>query len=44
MRLLEVNSIEELTPRHVTQLERLIPRAVRASAMAAADVVKKSIK
>ncbi|MCC6270055.1 MAG: alpha-hydroxy-acid oxidizing protein [Microbacteriaceae bacterium] len=44
MRLLEVNSIEELTPRHVTQLERLIPRAVRPSAMAAADVVKKSIK
>ncbi|MGV8885668.1 MAG: alpha-hydroxy acid oxidase [Microbacteriaceae bacterium] len=26
MRLLEVNSIEELEPRHVTQLERLVPR------------------
>ena len=36
MRLLEVNSIEELTPRHVTQLERLIPRAVRPAAVAAA--------
>ena len=38
MRLLEVNSIEELTPRHVTQLERLIPRAVRPAAVAAAGV------
>ncbi|QWT24581.1 alpha-hydroxy-acid oxidizing protein [Subtercola sp. PAMC28395] len=27
MRLLGVNSLEELTPSHVTQLERLIPRA-----------------
>jgi len=27
MKLLEVNSIEELEPRHVTQLERLVPRA-----------------
>src|ERR1700712_766622 len=27
MRLLGVNSLEELTPEHVTQLERLIPRA-----------------
>ena len=26
MRLLEVNSVAELEPRHVTQLERLIPR------------------
>ncbi len=26
MRLLGVNSLEELTPEHVTQLERLIPR------------------
>ncbi|MBD8659407.1 alpha-hydroxy-acid oxidizing protein [Frigoribacterium sp. CFBP 8754] len=27
MRLLGVNSLEELEPRHVTQLERLVPRA-----------------
>jgi L-lactate dehydrogenase (cytochrome) len=27
MKLLEVNSVEELTPAHVTQLERLAPRA-----------------
>ncbi len=26
MKLLEVNSIEELEPRHVTQLQRLVPR------------------
>ncbi|QIM18840.1 alpha-hydroxy-acid oxidizing protein [Leucobacter coleopterorum] len=28
MKLLEVASLEELTPEHVTQLERLVPRAV----------------
>ncbi|MDQ2661348.1 MAG: alpha-hydroxy-acid oxidizing protein [Actinomycetota bacterium] len=28
MKLLQVNSVEELEPRHVTQLERLIPRSV----------------
>ena len=28
MKLLEVASIEELTPAHVTQLERLVPRAI----------------
>jgi L-lactate dehydrogenase (cytochrome) len=27
MKLLEVASIEELAPRHVTQLQRLVPRA-----------------
>lgn len=27
MKLLEVSSLEELTPAHVTQLERLVPRA-----------------
>jgi L-lactate dehydrogenase (cytochrome) len=27
MKLLEVATVEELAPRHVTQLERLIPRA-----------------
>ncbi|CAN5302912.1 alpha-hydroxy acid oxidase [soil metagenome] len=32
MRLLGVNSLEELTPGHVTQLERLVPRA-RAEAL-----------
>ncbi|UFS58539.1 alpha-hydroxy acid oxidase [Subtercola endophyticus] len=32
MRLLGVNSLEELTPEHVTQLERLIPRARAAAA------------
>ena len=31
MKLLEVASIEELSPRHVTQLQRLVPRAVPAS-------------
>ena len=28
MKLLEVNSVDELEPKHVTQLERLIPRAL----------------
>jgi L-lactate dehydrogenase (cytochrome) len=32
MKLLEVNSNEELEPKHVTQLERLIPRARAAAA------------
>ena len=27
MKLLGAHSLEELTPRHVTQLERLVPRA-----------------
>ncbi|MGV8894891.1 MAG: alpha-hydroxy acid oxidase [Rhodoglobus sp.] len=36
MKLLEVASIEELAPKHVTQLQRLAPRAVHA---AAADAV-----
>jgi L-lactate dehydrogenase (cytochrome) len=31
MKLLEVASIDELEPRHVTQLQRLVPRAVPAS-------------
>ena len=35
MKLLEVASIEELTPRHVTQLQRLAPRAVSPVAAAA---------
>ncbi|PPF80040.1 alpha-hydroxy-acid oxidizing enzyme [Subtercola sp. Z020] len=35
MRLLGVNALEELEPHHVTQLERLVPRA-RAEAAAAA--------
>ncbi|MGD8193553.1 alpha-hydroxy acid oxidase [Herbiconiux sp. P18] len=37
MRLLGVNSLEELNPGHVTQLERLAPRAVSAGAVAAAS-------
>ncbi|GGF37646.1 alpha-hydroxy acid oxidase [Subtercola lobariae] len=36
MRLLGVNSLEELTPEHVTQLERLVPRARAAAAERAA--------
>ncbi|MDJ0336240.1 alpha-hydroxy acid oxidase [Salinibacterium sp. G-O1] len=36
MKLLEVASIEELAPKHVTQLQRLAPRAVHS---AAADAV-----
>jgi len=27
MKLLQVASVEELEPRHVTQLQRLVPRA-----------------
>jgi L-lactate dehydrogenase (cytochrome) len=30
MKLLEVTSIEELEPKHVTQLERLVPRSSAA--------------
>ncbi|MBC7724052.1 MAG: alpha-hydroxy-acid oxidizing protein [Burkholderiaceae bacterium] len=37
MRLLGVTSLEELTPAHVVQLERLVPRAVSPSAVAAAE-------
>ena len=37
MRLLGVNSLEELNPAHVTQLERLTPRAVHAHAAEAAE-------
>ncbi|SDY69527.1 alpha-hydroxy acid oxidase [Herbiconiux ginsengi] len=37
MRLLGVNSLEELNPSHVTQLERLIPRAVAPVVVAAAE-------
>lgn len=36
MKLLGVASLAELTPDHVTQLERLIPRAKTAAAEAAA--------
>ncbi len=35
MRLLGVNSLEELTPAHVTQLERLAPRALSPAAVSA---------
>ncbi|ARJ04445.1 alpha-hydroxy-acid oxidizing enzyme [Cnuibacter physcomitrellae] len=37
MRLLGVNALEELNPGHVTQLERLIPRAVAPAAAQAAE-------
>jgi len=37
MRLLGVNSLEELNPGHVLQLERLVPRAVAPSMVAAAE-------
>jgi len=40
MKLLEVASIEELAPKHVTQLQRLAPRAVSASAADAAASVR----
>lgn len=36
MKLLEVSSVEELSPRHVTQLQRLVPRAVQPAAAEAA--------
>lgn len=38
MKLLEVASIGELAPKHVTQLQRLAPRAVEPAAAAAATV------
>jgi len=41
MKLLEVASIEELSPKHVTQLQRLAPRAVHAAAADAATTVRK---
>ncbi|SMG18908.1 alpha-hydroxy acid oxidase [Agreia pratensis] len=37
MKLLEVASIDELTPAHVTQLQRLAPRAVSAQTAAVAE-------
>jgi L-lactate dehydrogenase (cytochrome) len=37
MRLLGVNSLEELNPGHVLQLERLVPRAVAPTVLAAAE-------
>ena len=43
MKLLEVANVEELTPRHVTQLERLVPRAEQPAAIAAvANVASKT--
>ena len=39
MRLLGVNSLDELEPGHVTQLERLVPRA--RSTRSAASATKK---
>jgi len=42
MKLLEVASIEELGPRHVTQLERLVPRAVSPSLAAAVPAPKRT--
>ena len=41
MKLLEVASIEELGPRHVTQLQRLAPRAVHTAAADAAIARKR---
>lgn len=40
MKLLEVANIEELSPKHVTQLQRLAPRAVHAAAADAATTVR----
>ena len=42
MKLLEVASIEELAPRHVTQLQRLVPRAVAPSLTAAVPAAKRT--
>jgi len=42
MKLLEVASIDELTPRHVTQLQRLVPRAVSPSLAAAVPAPKRA--
>lgn len=44
MKLLEVASIDELQPRHVTQLQRLAPRAVPAAAASAAASVRPTRK
>ncbi|MBX3100631.1 MAG: alpha-hydroxy-acid oxidizing protein [Salinibacterium sp.] len=44
MKLLEVASIEELAPKHVTQLQRLAPRAVVAAAASAAASVRPTRK
>ncbi|QYF99366.1 alpha-hydroxy acid oxidase [Microbacterium sp. PAMC21962] len=38
MKLLGVSTLAELEPRHVTQLERLVPRAANGSVLAAASV------
>ncbi len=40
MKLLEVASIAELEPKHVTQLQRLVPRAVAPAAASAAASVR----
>ncbi len=42
MKLLEVASIEELGPKHVTQLERLVPRAVSPALSAAVPALKRT--
>ncbi|MCU1578141.1 MAG: alpha-hydroxy-acid oxidizing protein [Rhodoglobus sp.] len=42
MKLLEVASVEELTPRHVTQLERLVPRAVSPRLAAAVPTPRRT--
>jgi L-lactate dehydrogenase (cytochrome) len=42
MKLLEVASIEELTPAHVTQLERLVPRAVSPRLAAAVPAPRRT--
>jgi L-lactate dehydrogenase (cytochrome) len=40
MKLLEVATVDELAPRHVTQLQRLVPRAVPAAAAHAAEAAR----
>lgn len=42
MKLLEVASVAELTPRHVTQLERLVPRSVSPALGAAVPAPKRT--
>ena len=44
MKLLEVANVEELTPKHVTQLERLVPRAVQPAAAAAAAASRPAVR
>ncbi len=44
MKLLEVASIEELAPKHVTQLQRLAPRAVHAAAADAVASARPSVR